>query len=138
MRRNAAYIRVANKDDDAIEIQKQTIDTYASNHNIKIDFYYIDNGYSGTNLDRPQLKQLIRDVTTGKVIDKIIFKDISRLGRDTKTLFEIVDIFSKRKVKLISLIEDELIMSDLIKSNNIPFEYMKKQNQKLNKKTYAK
>lgn len=42
---------------------------------------YIDDGYTGTNFDRPAFKQMIEDAKKGK-IDTIIVKDLSRLGRD--------------------------------------------------------
>ena len=42
---------------------------------------YIDDGYTGTNFDRPAFMQMIEDAKKGK-IDTIIVKDLSRLGRD--------------------------------------------------------
>ena len=42
---------------------------------------YIDDGYSGTNFERPAFKQMIEDAKAGK-IDTVIVKDLSRLGRD--------------------------------------------------------
>lgn len=43
--------------------------------------YYIDDGYSGTNFNRPDFQRMIADVEAGK-IKRIIVKDMSRLGRD--------------------------------------------------------
>ncbi|MFV0579856.1 MAG: recombinase family protein [Fusobacterium ulcerans] len=43
--------------------------------------YYIDDGYSGTNFNRPDFQWMIADLETGK-IKRIIVKDMSRLGRD--------------------------------------------------------
>ena len=57
-----AYIRVNNKSDYAVNLQKNWIDNYVKKKNIKIDHYYIDDGYSGINFDRPQFKQLLKDV----------------------------------------------------------------------------
>ena len=42
---------------------------------------YVDDGYSGTNFDRPSFKRMIEDAKKGK-IQVIIVKDLSRLGRD--------------------------------------------------------
>ena len=42
---------------------------------------YVDDGYSGTNFDRPAFKKMLEDAKTGK-IHTIIVKDLSRLGRD--------------------------------------------------------
>ena len=43
--------------------------------------YYIDDGYSGTNFNRPAFEKLLQDITNGK-INTIIVKDLSRLGRN--------------------------------------------------------
>lgn len=42
---------------------------------------YIDDGYTGTNFDRPEFKKMLEDMKTGK-IDVLITKDLSRLGRN--------------------------------------------------------
>lgn len=43
--------------------------------------YYIDDGYSGLNFERPAFKRLINDIEKG-LINLVITKDLSRLGRD--------------------------------------------------------
>lgn len=107
-RRNVAYIRVANKSDVAVEQQKQCIDNYAKNHNFIIDYYYIDNGYSGRSFNRPQLRQLLRDVKSKKVTNRIVIKDYSRMSRDVSGVHEIIKKISKRNVELISTMEPEM------------------------------
>ncbi len=42
---------------------------------------YVDDGYSGTNFDRPDFQRLLEDIET-KGISAVITKDLSRLGRD--------------------------------------------------------
>ncbi len=106
-RRYVAYIRVANKSDDAVERQKQKIIDYANARDVKIDYFYIDNGYPGTTLDRPQLRQLLRDVKSRKITDEIFYVDNSRLSRDISGVHEIAYKVSKSKVKLTSLIKEE-------------------------------
>ncbi|MCR4660975.1 MAG: recombinase family protein [Clostridia bacterium] len=54
---------------------------YALDHNFNIYNYYIDDGFTGTSFNRPGFKQLINDIESG-LIDIVITKDLSRLGRD--------------------------------------------------------
>lgn len=42
---------------------------------------YVDNGFTGTNFDRPEFERMMQDVRTGK-IQCIVVKDLSRFGRD--------------------------------------------------------
>lgn len=112
-RRYVAYIRVANKDDNAVEKQKQMIIAYANERDIKIDYFYIDNGYSGTTLDRPQLRQLLRDVKSRKVTDEIFYVDNSRLSRDIFGVLKIANKVSKSRVKLTSLIKEEQLKMEI-------------------------
>lgn len=133
-RRYVAYIRVANKDDFAVETQKHKINEYAKKRNINIDYYYIDNGYSGINLNRPQLNQLLRDVKSKKITDEIIFVDNSRLSRDIDDLMNIISRISKRNVKLISLIDIETAMNSIRK---ISLDFFKR-DQKLKREMMEK
>ena len=54
---------------------------------------YIDDGYTGTNFDRPEFKKMLEDMKTGK-IDVLITKDLSRLGRN---FIEVGDYMEDRK-----------------------------------------
>ena len=59
--------------------QKLVIDNYLKEHRkYKLVDYYIDDGYSGTNFDRPEFQRMLEDIKNKK-IDVILIKDLSRL-----------------------------------------------------------
>lgn len=62
--------------------QKKLIEMFLEDkENIEIIDYYIDDGYTGTNFNRPSFQKMLNDIVSGK-IDGIIIKDLSRLGRN--------------------------------------------------------
>ena len=70
---------------------------------MKIYNYYVDNGYSGTSFDRPELKRMLKDISNKKV-DIVIVKDLSRLGRNYIEVGELLhSILPLYDVKLISI-----------------------------------
>ena len=80
------YIRLSKEDKDnflseSVVNQKSLLRQYAIENNLEIFDYYIDDGYSGTNFDRPEFGRLINDIEN-KRINMVITKDMSRLGRD--------------------------------------------------------
>lgn len=68
-------------DSNSIVNQKKMLGDYAESHGYFNPKFYTDDGYSGTNFNRPGFQELIRDVDAGRV-GTIIVKDMSRLGRD--------------------------------------------------------
>ena len=83
----AAYVRLSSDDGDKAESnsitnQKSLIDLYLKNNkDLKLKDYYIDDGFTGTDFDRPDFQRLLLDMKNGK-INTIIVKDLSRLGRN--------------------------------------------------------
>lgn len=83
----AAYLRLSREDgdkleSDSIDSQRSIIRQYASNNsNIKLVGEYKDDGYTGTNFNRPGFQRMIDDIENG-TIDCVIVKDLSRFGRD--------------------------------------------------------
>lgn len=65
----------------SISTQRAILTDYCTKHQLTICKIYTDDGYSGTNFDRPGFRKLLEDVELG-VIDMVITKDLSRLGRD--------------------------------------------------------
>ena len=82
----AIYCRLSNDDgtdtiSQSISNQREILTRYVIEHGWLIYDIYVDDGYSGTNFDRPGFKKMIEDIEKGN-IDIVITKDLSRLGRD--------------------------------------------------------
>lgn len=82
----ALYCRLSNDDDlqgesNSITNQKSILKKYADDNNLGNTQFYVDDGYSGTNFNRPDFMRMMEDVKSGK-IGTIITKDLSRFGRD--------------------------------------------------------
>lgn len=82
----AIYCRLSREDEDSsqsasIQNQKEFLKEYAEKNNWNIYDYYIDDGYTGTNFNRPGFKRMINDIEN-KLINIVITKDLSRLGRN--------------------------------------------------------
>ena len=84
--RRAIYCRLSNDDERdgesvSIENQKLLLQNYVRQRGWNEIDTYIDDGYSGTNFDRPGVKRLIEDAKA-KRINVILVKDLSRFGRN--------------------------------------------------------
>ncbi len=82
----ALYCRLSCDDDlqgdsNSIRNQKMLLKQYADEHRLRNVRFYVDDGYSGSNFDRPDFQRMIRDIDEGKV-STVIVKDMSRFGRD--------------------------------------------------------
>lgn len=82
----ALYCRLSCDDDlqgdsNSIRNQKMLLKQYADEHKLRNVRFYVDDGYSGSNFDRPDFQRMIRDIDEGKV-STVIVKDMSRFGRD--------------------------------------------------------
>ena len=82
----ALYCRLSHEDElagesNSISNQKDILKKYADEHGFFNTQYYIDDGYSGVDFERPDFKRMIDDVDNGR-IGVIITKDLSRLGRN--------------------------------------------------------
>lgn len=82
----ACYCRLSCDDDldgdsNSIRNQKMLLQKYADENRLRNVRFYVDDGYSGSNFDRPDFKRMMDDVDNGK-ISTVIVKDMSRFGRD--------------------------------------------------------
>ena len=82
----ALYCRLSNDDDlqsesNSITNQKTILKKYADENGFGNTQFYVDDGFSGTNFNRPDFMRMMEDVKAGKV-GTVITKDLSRFGRD--------------------------------------------------------
>ena len=82
----ALYERLSQEDgqegeSNSIANQKKILERYARDHGYTGIRHYEDDGYSGTNFNRPGFQEMLADVKAGK-ISRVIVKDMSRFGRD--------------------------------------------------------
>lgn len=99
-----ARLSVEKDEDTSIHTQVMMLHNYIEGHTeFKLVETYIDNGYTGTNFDRPDFIRMMDDVRAGK-IQCIIVKDLSRFGRDfLETGYYIETLLPKLNVRLISI-----------------------------------
>lgn len=105
----AIYIRVSTdsqaEEGYSIEAQKEQLTAYCVSKGIKNYDYYIDGGWSGSNINRPEMQRLIREVKEDKISHVIVYK-LDRLSRSQKdTLYLIEDVFNPHNVDFVSLNE---------------------------------
>ena len=106
------YIRLSKEDENlqgefsfSVESQKLILERYYREHNYELINFYIDDGYTGTNFDRPGFIKLIEDINKGK-INMVITKDLSRLGRDYITTGEYIEKwFPMHNVRYVSILD---------------------------------
>jgi DNA invertase Pin-like site-specific DNA recombinase len=103
-----AYERLSKEDDrrdesSSIESQKMIIESFAKFNNLDIIKHYCDDGFTGSNFDRPGFEQLKYDIEDG-LINCVIVKDLSRLGRDLyETGSYIEDYFLAKQIRFIAI-----------------------------------
>ena len=129
------YLRLSKEDGDvagsetlqsnSIENQKEYIEDYIhSKPEIKIVDFYVDDGYSGVNFDRPDFQRMLQDIKNKK-IDCVIVKDLSRLGRNYIEVGRYIErLFPLLGVRFIAINDNFDSADDTAASNNIiiPFK----------------
>lgn len=109
MKTAAIYIRVSTdsqaEEGYSIDAQKEQLSAYCVSKGIKKYEFYIDGGWSGSNIERPEMQRLIEDVNADKISHVIVYK-LDRLSRSQKdTLYLIEDVFNPHGVDFVSLNE---------------------------------
>ena len=82
MKNCVIYVRTNNKDDYSIKNQEELLKSYLNDKNFNIKEVFVDNGYSGTNFNRPSFRSMI-DYIKNNDIDLIVVKSIDRISRST-------------------------------------------------------
>ena len=106
----ALYIRLSKEDESegpsqSVTNQKSLLDEFVQKNRIRVYDTYVDDGWSGTDFDRPDFQRMIVDIEAKKV-NMVITKDLSRLGRDyIMTGHYMERYFPEHKVRYISLLD---------------------------------
>lgn len=100
-----AYMRVSTEkqaeEGNGLDSQKRDIMKYAGKNEMLISDWYVDDGYTGANMDRPALKRLIEDCVSHKVSHVVAFK-LDRLSRSMVDGIYIIErIFIPNEVKFL-------------------------------------
>ena len=104
----ALYCRLSRDDElvgdsNSIKNQKEILGKYAKDKGFQNPQFYVDDGYSGTNFNRPDFQRLMEDVDAG-LVKIIIVKDMSRLGRDyLKVGYYTEIVFPEADVRFIAI-----------------------------------
>lgn len=103
------YLRISNDDGDkqesnSIASQRAIIQSFVDKHeDMILKGEYLDDGYTGTNFERPGFKKLLEDIDSGKV-NCVITKDLSRLGRNyVQTGLYLEQYFPLKGVRFIAI-----------------------------------
>lgn len=106
----ALYIRLSKGDEnegpsESVTNQRALLEEFVARHRLVVYDVYIDDGWSGTNFDRPAFQRMIGDIEA-KRVNMVITKDLSRLGRDyIMTGHYMERYFPEKRVRYISLLD---------------------------------
>lgn len=104
----ALYCRLSRDDEltgdsNSIVNQKAILSKYAKENHFSNPLFFVDDGYSGTNFNRPSWSELLEKIENGEV-STLIVKDMSRLGRDyLKVGFYTEVLFVEKGVRFIAI-----------------------------------
>lgn len=121
----ALYCRLSRDDgteseSNSIGNQKKLLSQKAKEMGLTDTKYYVDDGYTGTNFNRPGFQQLIDDIEIG-LVSAVMVKDLSRLGRDYVSVGSYTDsYFPEHNIRFIAV--NDAIDSDEGESEIAPFK----------------
>ena len=122
------YMRLSREDGDkeessSVTNQREMLKRYVSEQpNFFIVKEYVDDGWTGANFDRPKFKEMIADIEAG-IIDTVITKDLSRLGRERLGVGHYTEIyFPEHNVRYIALLDNIDTYFDAGMNDMAPFK----------------
>ena len=126
LKKTALYCRLSQDDglegdSNSIQNQKNILQKFAEDHHFPNTCFYVDDGFSGGNFQRPAFQQMISDMENGE-IGIIVTKDLSRLGRNQlHTELYIEERFPMFGVRYIAI--NDNVDTDSSESNDLmPFK----------------
>lgn len=106
-------------DSNSVANQKRMLTKYAKENGFGNPHHYVDDGYTGTNFNRPSFQKLLEDIEMGYV-STVIVKDMSRLGRDYLQVGYYTDTyFPDRNIRFIAI--NDCVDSDDGENELAPF-----------------
>jgi len=126
----------------SIEHQKALLKDYAESNGFTNLYYYADDGYTGTNFNRPDFQRMMNDIRNG-LVGTVIVKDMSRLGRNYLMVGQYVEIdFPKYNIRFIAIsdnVDSAKGINDLLPINNLMNEwYSRDVSKKIRSMVYQK
>ena len=128
----ALYARLSKDDEqqgesNSISNQKRILETYAREHGFMNYRFFVDDGWSGANFERPSFKEMIEGVENGE-IKTVITKDLSRLGRNYLQVGMYTEmVFPRKGVRYIAIndgVDSEQGDNDLTPLKNLFNEWL--------------
>ena len=104
----ALYLRLSRDDgsdaeSNSIGNQRELLRRYAKEHRLCVFDEFADDGWSGTNFDRPSFQRMMEEVEAGNV-NTILVKDLSRLGRNNAMVAYYTEmVFPDRDIQFIAI-----------------------------------
>jgi len=124
------YIRLSESDEDktyeseseSIVNQRNLLMDYVKMSGFTLVDEYVDDGFTGTNFDRPSFQRLLIDIENGR-INCVITKDLSRLGRDyIQCGYYVEQYFPQKKIRYISILDQVDTFLESANNDIAPFK----------------
>lgn len=107
--RIGGYVRVSHEEQKkfgfSIQAQVQEIQKWCEKNDYKLVNMYVDEGYSASNMKRPQLQQMLNDLPK---LDVIVFTRLDRLSRNVFEANKMLELFKRNNTDMIAISEEHI------------------------------